>query len=66
VAAYKIQRREEGAQDWIDIGTAIETEATLSGQPSGKRFVFQVGQPSTRQALASRVMGPGNGISAVL
>nr|VFK46377.1 MAG: Fibronectin type III domain-containing protein [Candidatus Kentron sp. TC] len=42
VAAYKVQRREEGTQDWIDVGTAIETELTLSGQPSGKQFVFRV------------------------
>nr|VFK19371.1 MAG: hypothetical protein BECKLPF1236A_GA0070988_102224 [Candidatus Kentron sp. LPFa]VFK32931.1 MAG: hypothetical protein BECKLPF1236C_GA0070990_101864 [Candidatus Kentron sp. LPFa] len=57
VAAYKVQRREEGSQDWIDVSTAIETELTLSGQPSDKQFVFRVGQPSMRPGRASRVMG---------
>ena len=61
VAAYKIQRREEGTQDWIDVGTAIETEATVSGQPGGKQFVFQV------VAINKAGVGaPSNGVLAVL
>nr|VFJ45362.1 MAG: Fibronectin type III domain-containing protein [Candidatus Kentron sp. FM]VFJ58906.1 MAG: Fibronectin type III domain-containing protein [Candidatus Kentron sp. FM]VFK12050.1 MAG: Fibronectin type III domain-containing protein [Candidatus Kentron sp. FM] len=61
MAAYKVQRREEGTQDWIDVGTAIETELTLSGQPSGKQFVFRV------VAINKAGEGePSNGVLAVL
>ncbi|NNJ84324.1 MAG: fibronectin type III domain-containing protein [Gammaproteobacteria bacterium] len=61
VAAYKVQRREEGSEDWTDVGMAIETELTLSGQPGGKQFVFRV--------VAVNKAGegePSNGVMAVL
>nr|VFK23165.1 MAG: Fibronectin type III domain-containing protein [Candidatus Kentron sp. MB]VFK28344.1 MAG: Fibronectin type III domain-containing protein [Candidatus Kentron sp. MB]VFK74212.1 MAG: Fibronectin type III domain-containing protein [Candidatus Kentron sp. MB] len=61
VAAYKVQRREEGSEEWIDVGTAIETEATLSGQPGGKQFVFRV------VAINKAGEGePSNGVLATL
>nr|VFJ94290.1 MAG: Fibronectin type III domain-containing protein [Candidatus Kentron sp. H]VFJ94818.1 MAG: Fibronectin type III domain-containing protein [Candidatus Kentron sp. H]VFK01295.1 MAG: Fibronectin type III domain-containing protein [Candidatus Kentron sp. H] len=61
VAAYKVQRREEGSETRVDVGTAIETEITLSGQPSGQRFEFRV--------VAINKAGEGeasNGVLAVL
>ncbi|WP_133512852.1 fibronectin type III domain-containing protein [Candidatus Thiosymbion oneisti] len=61
VAAYKVQRRVEGSEDWMDVGTALTTEATLTDQPSGQQFVFRV--------LAINKAGqgaPSNGILAVL
>nr|VFJ45615.1 MAG: Fibronectin type III domain-containing protein [Candidatus Kentron sp. FM]VFJ49442.1 MAG: Fibronectin type III domain-containing protein [Candidatus Kentron sp. FM]VFK20008.1 MAG: Fibronectin type III domain-containing protein [Candidatus Kentron sp. FM] len=42
VAAYKVQRREEGSDDWLDAGMAMETAITLSGQESNKRFAYRV------------------------
>ncbi|WP_165742006.1 fibronectin type III domain-containing protein [Candidatus Thiosymbion oneisti] len=61
VAAYKVQRREEGSEDWIDVGTALATEATLSDQPRGKQFVFRV------VAINKAGEGePSNGVLAVL
>ncbi|MCB2262748.1 MAG: fibronectin type III domain-containing protein [Candidatus Thiosymbion ectosymbiont of Robbea hypermnestra] len=61
VAAYKIQRRQEGSENWIDVGTAIETETTLSNQPTGQQLVFRV------MAVNKAGQGaPSNGILAVL
>nr|VFJ97264.1 MAG: Fibronectin type III domain-containing protein [Candidatus Kentron sp. H]VFJ97759.1 MAG: Fibronectin type III domain-containing protein [Candidatus Kentron sp. H]VFK03091.1 MAG: Fibronectin type III domain-containing protein [Candidatus Kentron sp. H] len=42
VAAYKVQRREESSDRWLDVGTAMETAITLSGQEGGGRFVYRV------------------------
>nr|VFK44140.1 MAG: hypothetical protein BECKTC1821E_GA0114239_10323 [Candidatus Kentron sp. TC]VFK46604.1 MAG: hypothetical protein BECKTC1821D_GA0114238_103329 [Candidatus Kentron sp. TC] len=42
VAAYKVQRREEGSDTWVDVGAATDLEITVSGQESGKRFEFRV------------------------
>jgi len=61
VAAYKIQRREEDSENWVDAGMAMETETTVSGQPSGQRLEFRV--------LAVNKAGEGeasNGVLAVL
>ena len=41
IGAYRIQRRKAGG-DWVDVGTAIQTEATLNGQDSGVEFEYQV------------------------
>lgn len=41
-AAYKVQRRTPGASDWIDVGTAVESEITLNGQESGVEFEYRV------------------------
>lgn len=41
-AAYKVQRRTPGATDWIDVGTAIESEITLNGQEAGVEFEYRV------------------------
>ncbi|WP_133512522.1 fibronectin type III domain-containing protein [Candidatus Thiosymbion oneisti] len=61
VAAYKIQRREEGSERWTDVGTALATEATLSDQPQDKQFVFRV------VAINKAGEGePSNGILAML
>nr|VFK68274.1 MAG: Fibronectin type III domain-containing protein [Candidatus Kentron sp. UNK]VFK73511.1 MAG: Fibronectin type III domain-containing protein [Candidatus Kentron sp. UNK] len=61
VAAYKVQRSEEGSESWIDAGTAIETETTLSGQPSGRQLEFRV------VAINKAGEGqPSNGVQAVL
>jgi len=54
VAAYKIQRRERPSGAWADVGMAIESEITLSGQERGKEWEYRVlavnkageGQPS--------------------
>nr|VFJ88606.1 MAG: Fibronectin type III domain-containing protein [Candidatus Kentron sp. H] len=61
VAAYKVQRREADSETWVDVGTAMETRMTVSGQPSGQRFEFRV--------LAVNKAGEGaasNGVLAVL
>nr|VFK17387.1 MAG: Fibronectin type III domain-containing protein [Candidatus Kentron sp. LFY] len=61
VAAYKVQRREGDSENWVDVGTAIGTEITLSGQPGGKRLEFR--------AVAINKAGegePSNGVLAVL
>nr|VFK31477.1 MAG: hypothetical protein BECKMB1821G_GA0114241_10856 [Candidatus Kentron sp. MB] len=42
VAAYKTQRREESSDHWLDVGMAMETTLTLSGQESGKRLAYRV------------------------
>nr|VFK56715.1 MAG: Fibronectin type III domain-containing protein [Candidatus Kentron sp. TUN]VFK65670.1 MAG: Fibronectin type III domain-containing protein [Candidatus Kentron sp. TUN] len=42
VAAYKVQRREEDSETWMDAGIAMGLESTVSGQPSGKRLEFRV------------------------
>nr|VFJ93855.1 MAG: hypothetical protein BECKH772A_GA0070896_1006210 [Candidatus Kentron sp. H]VFK01111.1 MAG: hypothetical protein BECKH772C_GA0070978_1005810 [Candidatus Kentron sp. H] len=42
VAAYKAQRREDGSDDWRDVGMAMETTLTLSEQENDKRFAYRV------------------------
>ena len=48
VSAYKVQRRERSAESgavddrWTDIGTAIETELTLAGQPKGVELQYRI------------------------
>jgi len=61
VAAYKVQRREEGSETWVDVGMAMGLESTVSGQPDGKRLEFRV--------VAMNKAGEGeasNGVLAVL
>lgn len=61
VAAYKVERRAEGSGTWVDVGTAMATAITISGQESAKRFEFRV------VALNKAGEGePSNGILAVL
>nr|VFK15877.1 MAG: Fibronectin type III domain-containing protein [Candidatus Kentron sp. LFY] len=60
-AAYKVQRREDGKPDWLDVGMVMTTEMTLAGQPGGIRLEFRV--------VAMNKAGegePGNSILAVL
>nr|VFJ98246.1 MAG: Fibronectin type III domain-containing protein [Candidatus Kentron sp. LFY] len=60
-AAYKVQRREDGKPDWLDVGMSMETSITLTGQPGGIRLEFRV--------VAMNKAGegePGNSILAVL
>ena len=43
VPAYQIQRRRrDGDGAWINVGMAVESEATLNDQESGVEFEFQV------------------------
>jgi hypothetical protein len=42
VSAYKIQRRERPEGAWQEVGTAIETEATLVDQPKGKELEYRI------------------------
>nr|VFJ86348.1 MAG: Fibronectin type III domain [Candidatus Kentron sp. H]VFJ95355.1 MAG: Fibronectin type III domain [Candidatus Kentron sp. H] len=60
-AAYKVQRREDGKPDWVDVGMVMATEMNLAGQPGGIRLEFRV--------VAMNKAGegePGNSILAVL
>lgn len=41
-AAYRIERRERPAGPWGSIATAIETEATLVGQPRGPELEYRI------------------------
>nr|VFK59445.1 MAG: Fibronectin type III domain [Candidatus Kentron sp. UNK]VFK68732.1 MAG: Fibronectin type III domain [Candidatus Kentron sp. UNK] len=60
-AAYKVQRREDGKPDWMDVGMVMETEMTLAGQPGGIRLEYRV------VAMNKAGQGePGNSILAVL
>ena len=40
-AAYKVQRSEDGAT-WTDAAVAVESEAALFNQPTGKTLIYQV------------------------
>lgn len=42
VAAYKVQRSDDGGANWQDAATAIESEYTLYNQPTAKNLVYQV------------------------
>lgn len=42
VAAYKIERRERPAGDWMLVSMAIESEATLNNQERGKDWEYRV------------------------
>jgi len=61
VAAYRIQRRERPAGDWIDIAMAIETEATLSNQEPRKEWEYRV-----IAANAGGDSDPSNTVAVVL
>jgi len=41
----KIQRQEGDSETWVDGQATMEREITVSGQRSGKRLEFWVGQP---------------------
>ena len=61
VAAYKIERRERPAVDWMLVSMAIESEATLTGQERGKDWEYRV--IATNKAGEST---PSNTVAAVL
>ena len=42
VSAYKIQRRNRPSGAWQEVGTAIETEATLVDQPKGIELEYRI------------------------
>ena len=42
VAAYKIERRQRPAGDWMLVSMAIESEATLNNQERGKDWEYRV------------------------
>lgn len=61
VAAYKIERRERPAGDWMLVSMAIESEATLNNQERGKDLEYRV--------IATNKAGdgvPSNTVAAVL
>ena len=61
VAAYKIERRERPAGDWMLISMAIESEATLNNQERGKDWEYRI--------IATNRTGdgvPSNTVAAVL
>ncbi len=41
-SAYEIQRHELPDGVWVSAGTAVDTEKTLAGQPTGKKLEFRV------------------------
>ena len=61
VAAYKIERRERPASDWMLVSMAIESEATLNNQERGKDWEYRV--IATNKAGES---APSNTVAAVL
>lgn len=40
--AYRVMRRERPSGPWMDVATAIETEAFLTDQPRGKEFEYRI------------------------
>jgi len=42
VSAYKVQRRERKDGVWTDVGTAVESEITLTNQEAGVEFEYRV------------------------
>ena len=61
VAAYKIERRERPAGDWMLVSMAIDSEATLNNQERGKDWEYRV--------IATNKAGegtPSNTVAAVL
>ncbi len=61
VAAYKIERRERPAGDWMLVSMAIESEATLNNQERGKDLEYRV--------IATNKAGegvPSNTVAAVV
>ena len=61
VAAYKIERRERPAGDWMLVNMAVESEATLNNQERGKEWEYRV--VATNKAGESV---PSNTVAAVL
>lgn len=41
-ASYIVLRSEDGGQNWVEVKTAVVSEATLVNQPSGKKLIYQV------------------------
>jgi hypothetical protein len=41
VSAYRVQRRKPGGE-WVDVGTSLGTDITLSGQDAGAELEYQV------------------------
>nr|VFK20083.1 MAG: Fibronectin type III domain-containing protein [Candidatus Kentron sp. LFY] len=61
VASYKIQRREEDSETWVDVGVALELRITVSGQPTSKQLEFHM--VAINKAGEGK---PSNGILAAL
>lgn len=40
--AYRVLRRERPAGPWLDVATAVETQANLIDQPRGKEYEYRV------------------------
>ena len=60
-AFYKIERRELPGGDWILIGTAVESEATLKNQERGKEWEYRI-----IAANKAGESGPGNTVTAIM
>ena len=41
-SAYEIQRHELPNDVWVSAGTAVDTEKTITSQPTGKKLEFRV------------------------
>jgi len=41
-AFYRVERRELSAEEWMMVGTALETEITLNNQERGKEWEYRV------------------------
>lgn len=41
-AFYRVERREPSAEEWMMVGTALETEITLNNQERGKEWEYRV------------------------
>ena len=60
-AFYRVERREPSAEEWMMVGTALETEVTLNNQERGKEWEYRV--------IAVNKAGesdPSNTVTAVL
>ncbi|WP_446008158.1 fibronectin type III domain-containing protein [Candidatus Electrothrix sp.] len=60
-AFYRVERREPSAEEWVMVGTALETEITLNNQERGKEWEYRV--IAVNKAGESE---PSNTVSAVL
>jgi hypothetical protein len=60
VSTYKVQRRNRPEGVWQEVGTAIETESTLVGQPKGAELEYCI------IAINKAGEGPASNVSMVI
>lgn len=61
VAFYRVERRAPSSEEWMMVGTALETEITLNNQERGKEWEYRV--VAVNKAGESE---PSNTVTAVL